>query len=86
MTSINLEKVTQSLTTCCVCFEQYDEVERQPKILPCYHTLCNICIQVIFTIKMAIFNLNYVTGFLLHADFGASKVWFLLERVFFYKQ
>ena len=35
-----------SYSTCCICFEEYDEVHCKPRILPCSHTFCLSCINV----------------------------------------
>ena len=43
----HVDKETQRLCTCLKCFEQYDEGEKRPKMLPCTHTFCHKCIQVI---------------------------------------
>jgi len=34
------------LTTCCVCMEVYNDLERRPKCLSCHHTYCLTCIKV----------------------------------------
>ena len=41
-----LDKDTEYLSTCCVCYETYDKDERKPKFLPCGHTLCLRCVEV----------------------------------------
>lgn len=30
---------------CEVCFLEFDEKNRKPRVLPCGHTLCNVCVQ-----------------------------------------
>ncbi|XP_033641098.1 uncharacterized protein LOC117301312 [Asterias rubens] len=37
-------EVLKDLTTCKLCFEEYDEVERQAKYLPCLHSFCLFCL------------------------------------------
>ena len=39
----------EDLTTCCVCFNNFDDKERKPKFLTCkgLHTVCLVCVQVI---------------------------------------
>ena len=40
------EQESDDLTTCCVCFEVYNEGDRKPKFLSCFHTHCLVCIKV----------------------------------------
>ncbi len=37
--------VYSNLTHCSVCFEEYDLYKHTPRILPCFHTLCQECIS-----------------------------------------
>ncbi|XP_071806231.1 uncharacterized protein [Asterias amurensis] len=37
-------EVLKDLTTCKLCYEEYDEVERQAKYLPCLHSFCLFCL------------------------------------------
>ena len=34
---------------CRTCKEPFDELDRKPKILPCYHTFCLSCLRLITT-------------------------------------
>ncbi len=33
------------LLTCPVCMESFDDNDRQPKLLPCHHSFCKLCLQ-----------------------------------------
>ena len=33
------------LLTCPVCMEGFDDCDRQPKLLPCHHSFCKLCLQ-----------------------------------------
>jgi hypothetical protein len=37
---------SDDLTTCCVCYEVYDEGNLKPKFLTCFHTFCLTCVKV----------------------------------------
>ena len=41
-----VEEESNDLSHCCVCFEEFDNGERKPKFLTCYHTLCLMCAKV----------------------------------------
>ena len=39
-------EITNNMTNCSVCFEPYKQWgDHVPRILPCFHTLCEMCIQ-----------------------------------------
>ncbi len=33
------------ITSCTVCFEDFDLEQHLPRILPCFHSLCTLCVQ-----------------------------------------
>ena len=37
------------LLNCSICMEGYDSINRQPKLLPCHHTFCKVCLGNLFT-------------------------------------
>lgn len=39
---------TEKFLKCIICDEIYNNGDRQPKLLPCHHTLCSICIIKLF--------------------------------------
>lgn len=41
-----IEEESHDLTHCCVCLDEFDSGERNPKFLTCYHTLCLMCVKV----------------------------------------
>lgn len=43
--SINYEDFTEGFLTCGTCLYTYDNEEHTPKLLPCSHTLCRICLE-----------------------------------------
>lgn len=43
--SINYEDFTESFLTCGTCLYTYDGGEHSPKLLPCSHTICRICLE-----------------------------------------
>ena len=45
-TETTAEQESEDLTTCCVCFEVYNEGDRKPKFISCHHTYCLGCIKV----------------------------------------
>ena len=42
----SVEEEMKDLSTCCVCMEPYNDLERKPKFLRCHHTYCLQCIKV----------------------------------------
>uniref|UniRef100_A0A2C9K1F2 RING-type domain-containing protein n=1 Tax=Biomphalaria glabrata TaxID=6526 RepID=A0A2C9K1F2_BIOGL len=47
-----LQTIRENFLICSVCSENYDNGERQPKLLPCNHTFCKHClIQMVQTLK-----------------------------------
>ena len=42
----SVEEEMKDLSTCCVCMEPYNDLERKPKFIPCHHTYCLHCIKV----------------------------------------
>lgn len=44
------EDETEDLSTCSVCFNQYDKNERIPKFLPCSHTFCLLCLKGLYSL------------------------------------
>ena len=42
------EEEIEDLSTCCVCLEYYDREGHRPKVLSCSHTICLMCVEVIF--------------------------------------
>ena len=47
----NLAEEGEDLTTCSTCFFEYDEEERRPKLLPCSHSSCLLCLEVSNTVQ-----------------------------------
>jgi hypothetical protein len=45
--NINAEDFTDNFLTCPTCMSAYDEGEHTPKLLPCSHTLCRLCLEQI---------------------------------------
>ena len=45
--SINYEDFTEGFLTCGTCLCTYDGDERNPKLLPCSHTVCKTCLEAI---------------------------------------
>nr|XP_046911252.1 tripartite motif-containing protein 2-like isoform X2 [Dermatophagoides farinae]XP_046911253.1 tripartite motif-containing protein 2-like isoform X2 [Dermatophagoides farinae]XP_046911254.1 tripartite motif-containing protein 2-like isoform X2 [Dermatophagoides farinae] len=45
--SINYEDFTEGFLTCGTCLYTYDGDEHSPKLLPCSHTICKICLEKI---------------------------------------
>lgn len=43
--SINCEDFTEGFLTCGTCLYTYDGGEHTPKLLPCSHTICVICLE-----------------------------------------
>ncbi|KAI3379925.1 hypothetical protein SNEBB_001305 [Seison nebaliae] len=43
--SIDTAHFTDAFLTCGTCFAAYDDNERSPKLLPCSHTVCRICLS-----------------------------------------
>lgn len=43
--SINYEDFTEGFLTCGTCLYTYDAGEHTPKLLPCSHTICRICLE-----------------------------------------
>ncbi|KAJ6221256.1 hypothetical protein RDWZM_007068 [Blomia tropicalis] len=43
--SINYEDFTEGFLTCGTCLYTYDGDEHTPKLLPCSHTICRICLE-----------------------------------------
>ena len=43
--SINYEDFTEGFLTCGTCLYTYDGDEHSPKLLPCSHTICRICLE-----------------------------------------
>lgn len=41
----NIEDLDDDFIICSVCSNEYDEIERFPKLLPCLHTLCTKCVE-----------------------------------------
>ena len=58
------EQESDDLTTCCVCFEVFNERDRQPKFLTCHHTYCLSCIKV-STVNLTFFYSTTEAFFLL---------------------
>ncbi len=46
-----MDEEDEDLTTCQICFEDYDMNERIPRFLPCTHTVCEMCIVQIISVK-----------------------------------
>ena len=42
----SMEEQSLDLTTCCICFELYDQNKHKTKYLPCTHTFCQGCLKV----------------------------------------
>ena len=37
---------SEDQATCCICLHTFNDLERKPKFLPCFHTVCVTCIKV----------------------------------------
>ena len=46
---------TEDLVTCSVCLYEYDQNIRQPKCIPCSHTFCSLCLEVIQLMQSHLF-------------------------------
>ena len=46
---------TEDLVTCSVCLYEYDQNIRQPKCIPCSHTFCSLCLEVIQLMRSQLF-------------------------------
>ena len=45
--SVDVDEFSDSFLTCGTCLQVYDGARRSPKLLPCSHTVCLVCAQVI---------------------------------------
>lgn len=43
--SFSADKLREKFLQCNVCYEEYDEDEKHPRLLPCLHTYCFKCLQ-----------------------------------------
>jgi hypothetical protein len=45
-----------------VCTEIYNEGDRAPRLLPCFHTFCSACLKKIFVKYFAFGTQNHITS------------------------
>ncbi|XP_062616507.1 E3 ubiquitin-protein ligase TRIM56-like [Saccostrea cucullata] len=43
--SVNLEELQRKFLECSICFEMFDEENHHPRLLPCLHTFCYLCLE-----------------------------------------
>ncbi|XP_041359101.1 E3 ubiquitin-protein ligase Midline-1-like [Gigantopelta aegis] len=41
-------EIKEEFATCDICIDYYDDKDKSPKILPCFHTFCNNCLEKMF--------------------------------------
>ena len=56
--NINADDFTDNFLTCPTCIGPYDEGEHAPKLLPCSHTLCRMCLERISSSATSVNTLN----------------------------
>ncbi len=58
----NKKEEMSTLTQCGVCMERYDTERRMPRLMKCFHTVCQTCISLMLREGNSyyhIFNLNH---------------------------